>query len=70
MDSLHLIRSYNTLNFIKNLKEKANNIENAKINRDCLAYIEKNGHNEDILDGKCSKDLFFQVKFNCLIFLI
>jgi len=50
MDSLNLIRSYNTINFIKNLKEKANNIENAKINRDCLAYIEKNIHNEDILD--------------------
>ncbi|OUM67389.1 hypothetical protein PIROE2DRAFT_68837 [Piromyces sp. E2] len=50
MDSLQLIRTYNTINFIKNLKEKANNIENAKINRDCLAYIEKNINNEDILD--------------------
>jgi len=50
MDSLQIIRSYNTLNFIKNLKDKTNNIENAKINRDYLAYIEKNIHNEDVLD--------------------
>jgi len=50
MDSLQLIRSYNTINFIKKLKDKANNVENTKINRDYLAYIEKNVHNEDILD--------------------
>ncbi|ORX57267.1 hypothetical protein BCR36DRAFT_580683 [Piromyces finnis] len=50
MDALQLIRSYKTLNFIKNLKEKTNNIENVKYNKDYLANIEKTIHDEDILD--------------------
>jgi len=49
-DSINLIRSYHTFNFIKNLKEKINTIENAKINKEYLAFIEKKFSSEDVLD--------------------
>jgi len=51
-DAISLLYSYNSVNFIKNLKEKINNKENATINENYLSIIEKSYINDDILDGK------------------
>jgi len=49
MDTLQLIRSYQTYNFIKNLKTKINNVESPKINENIKA-IENSFSNEEILN--------------------
>jgi len=49
-DAISLLCSYNSINFIKSLKEKINNKENAIINEDYLSVIEKSYINDDILD--------------------
>lgn len=51
MDTLQLIRSYQTYNFIKNLKTKINNVENTKVNENIKA-IENSFSNEEILNGE------------------
>jgi len=50
-DAISILCSHNSNNFIKNLKEKINNKENAIINEDYLSIIEKSYNNDDILDG-------------------
>jgi len=49
MDTINLNQSYQTFNFIKNLKTRINNIENVKINIEYLEKIENSFINEEIL---------------------
>jgi len=49
-DAISVLQTLNSINFIKNIKEKINNQENATINEDYLAIIEKSYINDDILD--------------------
>jgi len=52
MDTINLNQSYQTFNFIKNLKTRINNIENVKTNIEYLEKIENSFTNEEILYGK------------------
>ncbi|KAG4100284.1 hypothetical protein H8356DRAFT_1306908 [Neocallimastix lanati (nom. inval.)] len=49
MDTINLNQSYQTFNFIKNLKTRINNIENVKTNIEYLEKIENSFTNEEIL---------------------
>lgn len=50
MDTINLIRTYQTYNFIKNLKARISNIENVKANNEYFKAIENTFSNEEILN--------------------
>jgi len=52
MDTINLIRTYQTYNFIKNLKARISNIENVKANNEYFKAIENTFSNEEILNGE------------------
>jgi len=69
-DAISVLQTLNSINFIKNIKEKINNQENATINEDYLAIIEKSYINDDILDGKNFIEKLAIKFLNFFIFLL
>jgi len=49
-DAISILHTLNSINFIKNIKEKINNKENAVTNKDYLSIIENSNVNDDIMD--------------------
>jgi len=72
-DAISILHTLNSINFIKNIKEKINNKENAVTNKDYLSIIENSNVNDDIMDILDGKNNIFElltIMFLIFIFYI